>query len=146
LGNYSGSMAHQTLLVHAPISDVFAVLSDVEQYPAWMDGVREIQVVEVSAHGNPLEVMMTLEGMGFRDTLTLKYQWGEHHVSWQLLNASIVSKLHGTFSLQAEGTDTLVEYELDADVNVALPGFMKQAGVANIVKATMHNLKARCEG
>lgn len=139
-------MARQSLLVHANVSDVFAVLADVEKYPAWMDGVREIQVHEVSAQGNPLEVIMTLEGMGFRDTLTLKYQWGEDHVSWQLSNASVVTKLHGTFSLQAEGTDTLVDYELDADVNIALPGFMKQAGIANIVKATMHNLKARCEG
>lgn len=139
-------MARQSLLVHANVSDVFAVLADVEKYPAWMDGVREIQVREVSAQGNPLEVIMTLEGMGFRDTLTLKYQWGEDHVSWQLLNASVVTKLHGTFSLQAEGTNTLVDYELDADVNIALPGFMKQAGIANIVKATMHNLKARCEG
>lgn len=139
-------MARQTLLIHARVSDVFAVLVDVEKYPAWMDGVREIQVQEVNSQGEPSNVAMTLEGMGFRDTLTLSYQWGEHHVSWHLLNASIVSKLHGTFRLQAEGADTLVDYELDADVNISLPGFMKQAGVANIVKATMHNLKARCEG
>jgi O-acetyl-ADP-ribose deacetylase (regulator of RNase III) len=53
--------------------------------------------------------------------------------------------MHGTFQLEAQGDKTLVDYELDADVNVAIPGFMKQAGIANIVKATMQNLKARCE-
>ena len=138
-------MARQTLLIHAPLNEVFAVLAEIEKYPLWMDGVRDIKATQVDAKGRVDEVVMTLEGMGFRDTLTLKYQWGDTHVSWKLLSASMVSKLHGTFSLQAEGNDTLVDYELDADVNVALPGFMKQAGVSNIVKATMHNLKARCE-
>lgn len=145
LGNYSGAMASQTLLIHAPLPSVFRNLADVESYPSWMDGVNEIQVMRIDVDGRPIELTMALEGMGFRDTLTLAYQWGENHVSWTLISASMVTKLHGTFRLEQQGDDTLVDYQLDADINVAIPGFMKQAGIANIVKVTVQNLKARCE-
>lgn len=144
-GNYSWAMASQTLLIHTSPMEVLGILADVEAYPAWMDGVNEIQVTRSDALGRPVELVMTLEGMGFRDTLTLSYLWAEDHVSWNLLKATVVTKLHGTFTLQQQEQGTLVEYELDADVNVALPSFMKQAGISNIVKATIHNLKARCE-
>lgn len=138
-------MASQTLLIHAPMSSVYQILADVESYPSWMDGVNEIQVIRIDAEGRPTELTMALEGMGFRDTLTLQYLWGEHHVSWSLLKATVVTKLHGTFSLAQQGSGTLVEYQLDADINVSIPTFMKQAGISNIVKATVQNLKARCE-
>jgi ribosome-associated toxin RatA of RatAB toxin-antitoxin module len=138
-------MARQTLLLHSPVANVLAVLADVENYPSWMDGVREMKVANTDALGRAEQVVMSLEGMGFKDTLTLHYQWGDDHVSWDLLSATLVTKLHGMFNLQSESGGTLVDYELDADVNVALPNFMKQAGIANIVKATMQNLKARCE-
>ena len=144
-GNYSWAMASQTLLIHAPISSVFEILADVESYQSWMDGVNEIQVLRIDSDGRPIELAMTLEGMGFRDTLTLQYLWGEHHVSWSLLNATMVTKLHGTFNLEEQGNGTLVDYQLDADINVSIPTFMKQAGISNIVKATIQNLKARCE-
>ncbi|MEN9922907.1 MAG: hypothetical protein RIS09_421 [Actinomycetota bacterium] len=138
-------MARNTQLIQASLSSVFGVLTDIENYPSWMDGVSQIQVNNTDSKGRAEEVVMTLEGMGFRDTLTLAYQWGETHVSWHLKSATLVTKMHGTFQLEAQGDKTLVDYELDADVNVAIPGFMKQAGIANIVKATMQNLKARCE-
>ena len=68
--------------------------------------------------------------------------------SWRQLEGDLTSRLDGAyrFEVSSQAPDaTDVTYELDVDLAVPLPGFVKRRAETKIVKAALKQFRARVE-
>ncbi|MEZ5205219.1 MAG: SRPBCC family protein [Acidimicrobiales bacterium] len=86
-------------------------------------------------------------GMGRSTQYTLAYDHAEPGVlSWVLSEGDITRKLDGRYVLEPAGVDaTLVTYELEVDLIIPLPGFVKRRTQGKIMHAALDELKTVAE-
>ncbi|GAA2406762.1 SRPBCC family protein [Actinomadura vinacea] len=129
-------------------AEIMAVIADLESYPAWASGIREFTVQETGADGRAERARLTFDGGPFGDTVGLAYEWvGDDHVRWDLVEkGSVVSGLHGSYTLKPAGDGTEVTYELAVDVRVPMIGMVKRKGEKRIIDSALKGLKRHVEG
>ncbi|TDC46112.1 SRPBCC family protein [Actinomadura sp. KC345] len=136
-----------TITVKAGKAEIMAVIADLEAYPAWASGIREITVRETGADGRPSRAGLTFDGGPFSDTVGLAYTWeGDDRAVWELVEAgSVVTGLHGSYTLDERDGTTEVTYELAVDVRVPLIGMVKRKGEKRIIDTALKGLKRHME-
>ncbi|MGZ4457401.1 MAG: SRPBCC family protein, partial [Nocardioides sp.] len=70
-------MAHQsteTIVVHAPASEVMAVIADFPAYPEWVAAAKQVEVVE-PGDGRARQVHFVLDAGAIKDDYVLEYTW-----------------------------------------------------------------------
>src|SRR5690606_40694162 len=117
------------ITIDAGKSEVMAVIADLEAYPGWAGGIREITVRERAEDGRAARAALTFDGGPFSDTVGLAYTWeDDDRVTWELVEAgSVVTGLHGSYGLDERDGTTEVTYELAVDVRVPLIGMVKRS-------------------
>jgi len=132
--------------IAADLDTVRAVLLDFPTYPEWAKDLKSIEVLETDAEGRGTSVRYRAAGMGRSTQYTLGYDYGDPaRVAWKLTDGDIVRKLDGHYEMHAEGTGTAVTYELEAELIVPLPGFVKRRTQGKIMHTALNELKARVE-
>ena len=136
-----------TITVKAGKAEIMAVIADLEAYPTWASGIREITVRETGADGRPSRAALTFDGGPFGDTVGLAYTWeGDDRAAWELVEAgSVVTGLHGSYTLDERDGSTEVTYELAVDVRVPLIGMVKRKGEKRIIDTALKGLKRHME-
>ncbi len=125
---------------------VKAVLLDFPSYPEWAKDLKSIEVLEHDDEGRGLSVRYRAAGMGRSTSYTLRYDYSDPaRVAWKLTDGDITRKLDGHYELQASDEGTAVTYELEAELIVPLPGFIKRRTQGRIMHTALHELKARAE-
>ncbi len=124
---------------------VFAVIADIEKYPEWTDGMKNIEVTERDSEGRALTAEFDIAGGPITDRVALAYDWQPLRVSWHLARGTSITKLDGSYALQASNEGTLVTYTLEVDVTLALPSFLKRTAEKQIIVTALHGLKKRVE-
>ena len=78
---------------------------------------------------------------------TLEYDYSElpARLSWRLVEGDIMRELNGAYSFVEVDGGTQVFYELDIELVVPLPGFVKRRAEARILIEAIKELKARAE-
>jgi ribosome-associated toxin RatA of RatAB toxin-antitoxin module len=137
--------------VAAPAADVLAVIADVEAYPQWAAGVKDVEVLSTGAGGRPQRVRFVVDNGPIKDTYVLDYTWsvrdgGTGTVSWSLVEAGIITKLDGAYRLTAADGDTEVTYLLTVDVKMPMLGMLKRKAEKVIIDTALKELKKRVEG
>lgn len=140
-----------TVNVAAPPADVLAVIADVESYPQWAAGVKEVEVLSRGAAGRPKQVRFVVDNGPIKDTYVLDYSWavkrdGTGSVSWSLVEAEIIKSLDGAYELVAERGGTKVTYRLAVDVKIPMLGMLKRKAEKVIIDTALNDLKKRVEG
>lgn len=133
--------------IEAPPADVLEVIADVQAYPAWARGVRSVEVLTTTG-GRPEQVRFVVDDGPIADTYTLRYTWPdgpEGTVEWQLVAATLLRRLDGSYSLAAHDGGTDVTYRLAVDLRLPLPGVLRRRAQKVITATALGDLKMRVE-
>lgn len=156
------------MIVGRPIADVFAVVSDFDAYPTWVNGLQSVETLERDQDsGIGRVVRFTAGAMGLSISYTLQYTvssvaddedggGGEDEqglvLAWQSI-AGGVKSIAGHYHLspaQATGSGdgehkTRVRYKLDVDTGFKMPAMLRRTATSLVVGAALPDLKKHLE-
>ena len=66
-------------------------------------------------------------------------------LSWVIVEGDITSKLDGSYRFDPVDGGTLVTYQLEVELRVPIPGFVKHRAAQRIQTTALRELKARAE-
>ena len=140
--------ATEHMSVSAPPERCFAVVADIERYPAWAADIKEVTVHERDADGRPLLVTFRAAAFGRSTSYTLSYDYADapRILAWRLTRGDITTKLDGSYVFDAvDGGGTDITYHLEVELRVPIPGFIKMRAQSRIMSTALRDLKARVE-
>ncbi len=137
----------QKTTIAASRSDILDVLRDFPRYPEWARDLKAVEVLDTDAEGRGREVRFRAAAMGRSTSYTLRYEHqGQERLSWKLIAGDLTRKLDGYYELAPtiDGA-TDVTYQLEVELILPLPGFVKRRTQAKIMHTALRELKARVE-
>ena len=138
--------ATETISIAATPEAVMATLLDFPRYPEWAKDLKSVEVLGTDDQGRATSVRFRAAGMGRSTSYTLDYDHSEPGVlAWVLSEGDIMRKLDGRYVLTAGGEGTDIVYELEVELIVPLPGFVKRRSEGKIMHAALKELKAFAE-
>lgn len=141
--------AKESKLIEATPEAVWAIILDFERYTDWAADLKHAEVLERDDEGRGTKVLFRAAALGRSMTYTLDYDYGAapQRISWVQADADITRRLDGTYELEEVdgGEATKVTYQLEVELAVPLPGFVKDRLRSRIVGTALRELKARAE-
>ena len=139
--------ARRSVVVGAPPEVVYDVVYDVERYPEWTSELKSVAVHERDADGRPLEVEFRAAAFGRSTTYTLRYDYSRapELLSWFQTAGDLTESLKGQYRFEAAGAGTKVTYDLEVELMVPIPAFVKARAAQRIQVQALRELKARAE-
>lgn len=136
--------------VFATPDKCFRVATDLEAYPSWVSAITSVEVRDRDVEGRPLEALFRAEAMGRSTRYVLVYDYGDapRSFGWRQVEGDLTRKLDGVyrFDVSDQAPDaTAVTYELDIELAVPLPGFVKRRAETKIVQAALNEFRLRAE-
>lgn len=144
-------MTEQTsssVTIAAEPATIMSVIADFEAYPSWAAAVKEVEVLSTYPDGRAKEVHFVLNAGAIKDEYTLAYTWdGNREVRWSLVEAKVVKRLDGSYTLRDRGRGkTEVTYRLAVDVTFPMLGLIKRKAEKVIIDTALKELKKKVEG
>ena len=142
--------ANQRRIIKASPQRCFDMVLDVEKLSDWTDDIKEVKILVRDESGRPGDVSFRAAAMGRSTNYTLRYSYGSNplRISWRLIESDLIRRMNGDYEFNPSGEDgaeTEVVYNLDVDLLVRLPGFVKRRAESKIVHAAADDLKERLE-
>jgi ribosome-associated toxin RatA of RatAB toxin-antitoxin module len=139
--------ATETITVDASPQRVYDVVTDFEHYDAWVSDLKKIAVLSRDADGRALEVEFRAAAFGRSTTYTLHYDYSKApaQLSWHQIEGDLTETLNGRYSFEADGDDTRVTYDLEVELLVPIPTFIKSRAAYRIQTQALRELKAQAE-
>ncbi len=140
--------------IAAPPDVVLDVIADLETYPEWVEGVREVVVLSRDAQDWPTRVRFRLETSVIKDTYVLAYTWladdaGGFEVHWALVESSVLTALDGSYLLRpvpGDASATDVTYTLGVGLRLPMPRMLRHRAERTIIDTALVGLKRRAQG
>jgi len=140
-----GERVADSVLVAAPLAVVEDVITDLENYPHWADAITEATVTKRDPSGRPLLAHFSVNARVLDVDYHLEYDYDGEAITWRLQNGDLVSQLEGAYTLHETADGIRVDYELEIDVNIPLPAFLKARAARQILETGLLGLRRRCE-
>ena len=144
-GQPVGQRVNDRVTVSSSADEVMAIIIDLEAYPEWADGVQHVDIHERDAEGRPVEATFEVDAQVQRVTYRLHYTHEPQRLSWHLVDSNVLTQLDGIYDLTERGAQTDVEYTIEADISIPLPGFIKKRAAKVILNTGLRGLKRRVE-
>src|SRR5688572_22101026 len=137
-------VARQEATIAATPDELWAVLVDFERYPSWARDLKQVEVLERDDEGRGVEVLFRAAAMGRSTTYVLRYDHREapHRLPWRLVRGDIMRRLDGEYRFEAVEGGTNVVYELEVELIIPLPGFVKRRAEHKIMHTALDELRA----
>ena len=133
--------------IKASPAEVFAVAADLDSYPQWATGVKEIEVLEKDEKGRASRARFVVDGMVKEITYILRYTYQEpNEIRWEAEPGDDLKELEGSyvFNEVADGR-TEVVYGLKVDPSFTIPGFLRRQAEKQLVGTALRGLRKRVE-
>ncbi len=139
--------ATESTLVHASPEIVYRVVTDFEHYVDWVGDLKRIEVLERDADGRPLEVEFRAAAFGRSTTYTLHYDYSRAPdvLAWHQSRGDLTSTLNGQYRFEPAPGGTLLTYDLEVELSVPIPSFVKSRAAYRIQDQALRELKAQAE-
>ncbi|MCU1369832.1 MAG: Polyketide cyclase / dehydrase and lipid transport [Ilumatobacteraceae bacterium] len=138
--------ATESTTIAASPDAVLAILLDFPRYPEWAKDLKSVEVLGADDQGRATEVRFRAAGFGRSTSYTLTYDHSEADVlAWVLSEGDIMRKLDGRYTLTAVDGGTQVDYELEVELLIPLPGFIKNRSQGKIMHTALGELKSFAE-
>jgi len=137
----------QSIEVDASPSDVFSVAADIESYPDWANGIKQVEVLEHDAEGRPRRAAFVLEAFVKEVAYELVYEYDEpHRISWVADPSPDIEMLEGSYSFtKTDDGSTDVVYAFTVSPAFKVPGFIRRQAEKQIVTTALRGLRARVQ-
>jgi len=123
---------------------LYAVITDYESYPEFVEGVSDINVLKESEKGATVEYSLNLIKT-FTYVLEMKHEKNKS-VSWKLKEGDIFKENIGSWQLKDLGDGkTEVTYTLDVDFKIFAPKMITDKLVANNVPSMLKAYEDRAK-
>lgn len=134
-------------LVNAPPETVYGVVTDFERYIEWVSDLKKIEVLERDAEGRPLEIEFRAAAFGRSTTYTLHYDYSRAPdvLAWHQTRGDLTETLNGQYRFEPAPEGTLVTYDLEVELSVPIPSFVKSRAAYRIQDQALRELKAQAE-
>lgn len=138
--------AAQTTLINAPLQKCWDVALAFEHYPDWAKDVKEAVIRGRDEQGRASLVEFRASALGRSTRYTLEYDYSEapNRLSWHLVDGDIMRSIDGAYSFVEVDGGTQVFYEIEIELVIPLPGFVKRRAEQRILD-TVKELKTRAE-
>jgi uncharacterized membrane protein len=137
----------QSIEVSADVQTIYEVALDLESYPEWATGVKEVEIEEEDEYGRPTRVSFVADAMIKEISYTLLYHYDlEDGFSWSAEPGRDIKAMEGSYrftELEEGGTEVL--YALKVDPAFTVPGFLRRQAEKQIVSNALRGLKKRAE-
>ncbi|MCP5026448.1 MAG: hypothetical protein GY929_09205 [Actinomycetia bacterium] len=140
----------QQSTITAPPTRCYEVVLEFERYPEWAEGIDSAEVLSRDNEDRPLDVAFSAGGMGRRANYVLRYDHSEapRRLSWHLVEGDVMGRLDGYYEFEPVDTDPgacEVTYDLEVELLVRIPGFVRRRAEDKILRAALPELKNRVE-
>ncbi len=131
----------------APPVAVFAVASNLEEYPSWASAVKDVEVLERGDNDLPSRVQMSVDIMIRQISYVLDYTWDPPRAfEWSAEPSADLKELDGRYEFNAlEDGGTEIVYALRVEPAFSLPGFLRKQAEKQIVGTALRELKRKAE-
>jgi uncharacterized membrane protein len=140
-----GEQVADDITIAAPIDTVWEVITDLETYPDWADGILEAGVESTTDEGYPDRARFRVDARIAEVRYVLQYRYDDYDISWELVEGETISQLDGSYELREVDGGTHVLYRLEVDVDMPVPGFLKKRAARQILEQGLRGLKRRSE-
>ena len=139
--------ATETIIVKAAPEAVYAIAADFASYPSWVADLKSVSVLETDEAGRAAIVEFRAAAFGRTSTYSLRYDYSDapHSLSWTQHHGDLTTSLDGAYRFDAVDGGTKVTYELDVELLVPLPSFVKNRAAQRIQAQALRELKTRAE-
>ncbi|HEV3267811.1 MAG TPA: SRPBCC family protein [Acidimicrobiales bacterium] len=139
--------ATESIEVSAPPEVVYRVVTDFEHYTDWVSDLKRIEVLERDASGRPLEVEFRAAAFGRSTTYALRYDYDRapETLTWHQTSGDLTSTLNGEYRFDPQGQGTLLTYDLEVELLVPIPAFIRSRAAHRIQSQALRELKVRAE-
>jgi len=136
-----------SIVVNATPETVYRVVTDFANYVNWVSDVKRIDVLERDSEGRPLEVEFRAAAFGRSTTYALRYDYGRvpQLLSWFQTHGDITETMQGQYCFEPSGAGTKVTYDLEVELLVPIPTFIKSRAAHRIQTQALNELKAQAE-
>ena len=136
-----------SIVIDATPQAVMAVIVDFDDYPAWVQGMKRVEVVATDDQGRAAQVHFELEAAPIKDAYTLEYDYSASPrlLRWHLTEGKMLRALQGSYELTESGSGTEVTYKLTVDVAIPMIGMLRRKAEKVIIDTALKGLKKRVE-
>lgn len=137
----------QSIEIDATPEEILAVALDIEAYPEWASGVKQVEVLERDGEGRPHRAAFVLEGFVKEISYQLVYDYDlPHRMSWRADPSPDLDMLEGSYTLTpTEDGATEVVYAFTVDPTFKIPGFVRRQAERQIVTTALRGLRQRVQ-
>ena len=140
-----GERVSDTVTIRASRQQVLDVILDLESYPEWADGMKDVEVTERDDQGRPVLARFSVDARVAHIDYVLRYDHSGEDLTWQLERGEVVRQLDGRYRIDEQDGTSNVEYALEVDVTLPIPGFLKKRAAKVILETGLRGLKKRVE-
>ena len=137
----------QSIEVSADAQTLYEVALDLDAYPEWATGVKEVEIEEEDEDGRPVRVSFVADAMIKEISYTLLYRYDlDNGFSWSADPGLDIKAMEGSYrfnDLEEGGTEVL--YALKVEPAFTVPGFLRRQAEKQIVSNALRGLKKRAE-
>ncbi len=139
--------ATESIVVHASPEVLYQVVTDFEHYARWVSDLKKIEVLERDAQGRALEVEFRAAAFGRSTTYALRYDYSRapQEISWVQTHGDLTESMTGRYRFDARDDSTKVTYDLEVELLVPIPHFIKSRAAQRIQTQALRELKAQAE-
>ncbi len=140
----------QHITIAATPERCFELAADYGTYADWAADIKESTILTTDEFGRGNEVEFRAAAMGRSTHYVLRYNYGSNplRISWRLMQGDVMQRLDGEYEfapVDGDPQSTQVTYDLNIDLAVPLPGFVKRRAEAKIIHTALDELKNRVE-
>jgi ribosome-associated toxin RatA of RatAB toxin-antitoxin module len=134
-------------MVSAPPEVVYGVVADFANYTQWVSELKKIEITERDANGRPLEVEFRAAAFGRSTTYALRYDYSRapQSISWVQTHGDLTETMQGQYRFDDVAGATRVTYDLEVELLVPIPHFIKSRAAQRIQSQALRELKAQAE-
>lgn len=141
-----GERVSDSVTIRATPDEILDVVLDLEAYPEWAEGMKDVQVTERDEQGRPVLARFVVDARVAEIDYVLRYDHSGEHLTWTLERGDVVRQLDGEYRvIERDGVCDVV-YSLEVDVTLPVPGFLKKRAARVILDTSLRGLRERVEG
>ncbi len=142
----------RSIIIDGSPETCMSVITDYQRYPEWVEDVKSVEILSHDDDGRAGLVRYRAAAMGRSASATLQYFYGSNplRVSWHLIEGEPVRRYDGRYLLEPHDSSqgsprTKVTYELEVEIAVPLPAFVRRRSEVRVVRAALQDLRRQIE-